>query len=261
MASYASSKFRSDTEGGKVARQFSARSAGFVRFAVIVTAVAMLASFALSFNAQMAIAAMLSLPVFMRPLMPLGVDMFILVSVCSLTILREREGVIQRYDEAGKRIQGLRPWYRTAQGLQWSLMGLWTALSAALNAFHGFTVSEGSAIGVRTVMVMISIIFPLGVLTATETLMKILIAENSDSQALAAAKTRLINAGAPVAAQVSSGRAKSPVAAALDQQILDDLTFSFDDEGKPASQKSIAEKYGVPASRVKSVRSQAEQAA
>ena len=258
-SSNSSSPFKTSLEGGKVARQFSARSTGFVRFAVAITAVAMLASFALSFNAQMAIASMMGLPIFMQPLMPLGVDTFILESVCTLTILRQREGVLQRYDESGKRIKGLRPWYRSAQGLQWGLMGMWTALSAALNAFHGFDVAKDSGLGVQIALVLISVVFPIGVLTATETLMKILIEENTDSPELAAAKTRLINAGMSVAAQPAPGRTTSIKDQALDQQIVAAHQFPFD--GATPTHRALAAQFSVTEGRVKKVLASMEQAA
>ena len=157
------------TRTPRVARQFSARSHGFVALTVGITLLAMTASFALSFNAQVAIAALIGLQGWMRFLLPVGVDSFILVSALSLAGLREREGVPGLLP-SGKR----RPWWTLAQGRQWGLLWAWTAASVGLNAWRGLdSVPAGSSTVVVVGVAVVSVLFPAGVLTATESLLKV----------------------------------------------------------------------------------------
>jgi hypothetical protein len=229
----------------RVARQFSARSHGFVTLTVAITLIAMTASFALSFNAQVAIASLIGLQGWMRFLLPVGVDSFILVSALALALLRERNGVPALLP-SGKRP----PWWRTAQGRQWSLLWAWVGASIGLNVWHGLdSVPAGSSTVVIVGVAVVSVLFPAGVLTATESLLKLLIQEPTDSAELAAAKTRLINHGAPVAAQPGA-KPKSVAAQDLDLRIRAEFALA----DVPPTLKALAEKFGVSEARVKLAR-------
>jgi hypothetical protein len=229
----------------RVARQFSARSHGFVMLTVVITLLAMTASFALSFNAQVAIAALIGLVGWMRFLLPVGVDSFLLVSALSLAVLREREGIPALLPN------GKRPlWFRTSQGRQWMLLVSWSMASVGLNIYHGVnTVPAGSSVFVITAVAIVSTLFPLGILTATEGLLKLLIQETTDSAELAQAKTRLINHGSPIAAPVGS-KPRSVAAQDLDHRIRAEYALA----DVPPTLRALAVKFEVSEARVKIAR-------
>lgn len=229
----------------RVARQFSARSHAFVTLTVGVTVLAMSASFALSFNAQVAIAAIIGLHGWMQFLLPVGVDSYVLVSGLSLAVLREREGI------PGLLANGKRPpFWRTSQGRQWSLLSAWSLCSVALNIWHGLdSVPAGASAVVVVGVAVVSILFPAGVLTSTESLLKLLIQETTDSAELAQAKTRLYNLGVPTAAPVG---AKPRSVAAQDLDLRIKAEFALADS--PPTLKSLAAKFEVSEARVRAAR-------
>ena len=235
----------SSTHTPRVARQFSARSHAFVTLTVSITMLAMTASFALSFNAQVAIAAIIGLAGWMRFLLPVGVDAFILVSALSLAVLREREGI------PALQPNGRRPhWWRTGQGRQWGLLWAWTGASVGLNIWHGLdAVPAGSSGVIMAGVGVVSVLFPAGVLTATEGLLKLLVAESMDSAELAQAKTRMINAGPAVAAQPGA-KPKSVAAQDLDLRIRAEIALA----DTPPTLKALATKFAVSESRVRAAR-------
>lgn len=233
------------TRPPKAARQFSARSQGFIALTVTITVIAMSASFALSFNAQTAIAQTIGLTGWMRFLLPIGVDAFILVSALNLTVLREREGV------PGLLPNGRRqPGFRTGQGRQWMLLCAWSGASIGINIYHGVSVvPAGSSAAVMVGVAVVSILFPAGVLTATEGLLKLLVSETTDSAELAQSKTRLINLGAPVAAQPGA-KPVSVAAQDLDLRIRAEIALA----DETPSLRALAEKFGVSQGRIKAAR-------
>ena len=235
----------SPTRAPRVARQFSARSHAFVTFTVSVTLIAMAASFMLSFNAQVAIATLIGLQGWMQFLLPIGVDSFIIVSSLQLGVLREREGI------PGLLPNGRHPhWWRTAQGRQWALLWAWTTASVGLNLFHGLSViPAGSSVVVMVGVGVVSVLFPAGVLTATEGLLKLLVADVVDSAELAQAKTRLINTGAAVAAQPGA-KPKSVAAQDLDLRIRAEIALA----DTPPTLRALATKFQVSESRVRAAR-------
>ena len=235
----------SPTRTPRVARQFSARSHAFVTLTVGITMLAMTASFALSFNAQVAIAALIGLAGWMQFLLPVGVDSFILVSALSLAVLREREG-IPALQPNGRRL----PFLRTSQGRQWSLLWAWTGASVGLNVWHGLdSVPAGSSVVVMVGVAVVSLLLPAGVLTATESLLKLLVAETNDSAELAHAKTRLINQGAPVAAQPGA-KPRSVAAQDLDLRIRAEIALA----DTPPTLRALAAKFEVSEARVRAAR-------
>ncbi|TFD04128.1 DUF2637 domain-containing protein [Cryobacterium sp. TMT1-66-1] len=226
-----------------VARQFSPRSIGFIALTTFVTVLAMTASFMLSFSAQVAIAELMHLSGWMVWLLPAGVDSFILTSALALVVIRDREGT----QAPGARV----PWFRSAQGRQWALMWGWTLASIGLNVWHGFEVSKDAGLPVQIGLAVVSTLFPLGVLTATDGLLRILVAETTDSAELAAAKTRLANSGPAVAAQPAAARGRSTTDRDLDLQIQAEYALA---DGPLPTIKSLATKFSVSAARVKAGR-------
>lgn len=199
----------------------------------------------LSFNAQIAIAAIIGLHGWMQFLLPVGVDSYVLVSGLSLAVLREREGI------PGLLPNGRRPrFWRTAQGRQWSLLAAWSLCSVSLNIWHGLdSVPAGASAVVVIGVAVVSILFPAGVLTATESLLKLLLAETVDSAELAQAKTRLINAGPAVAAPVGA-KPKSIAAQDLDLRIQAEFAVA----DTPPTLKAMALKFAVSEARVRAAR-------
>lgn len=233
---------------GKLPRQFSARSRSFIALTVTITVTAVLASFTLSFNAQMAIAGLLQLGV-LSPLLPVGVDTFILVSVLTLTLLREREGVAAKVDSEGRKIKG-QPWFRTGQGQQWALLWLWTAASAGLNSWHAFIIAKDSPLAVQIALAAVGLLFPLGVLTATETLIKVLIRDNAHSQEKAALITSFVQRGGSPVAATASGRKVGLADQELAAKIQAELLLA---DGE-VTLKEQAERHGVSVGKVKLLR-------
>lgn len=241
----ASFKPGSTTTSGsrKISKQLSPQSPGFIALTSAVTLLAMAASFMLSFSAQVAIAELMHLSGWKVWLLPAGVDSFILTSALALVIIRDREGM----PAAGTRM----PWFRSAQGRQWALMWGWTLASIGLNVWHGFVVSQGAGLPVQIGLAVVSTLFPLGVLTATDGLLRILVAETTDSAELAAARTRLANQGPAVAAQPMVSRSKSTTDRDLDLRIQAEFALA---DGPAPTLRALATKFGVSAERVKAGR-------
>ena len=235
------SAFETIARAERAPRQLSARSVGFLRFATGITLAALLASFALSFHAVLAVAALLGLPPLMQPLMPAAVDVYILVSVCALAIAKEREGVTQpTVNPVTGAVRKAR--LSSSQRMQWTLIWLWTAASSILNGWNAVLVSAHRPLAVQIALAAVAVIFPAGVLSASETLIKLLVKESTDTPEMAAAKTRAINAGAlQSTAHGTVPRKGTPARADLVQTVK-----SFELANRPISKAEVDRTFGVP---------------
>lgn len=213
------------------AKQFSARAKGFINIVAGFTILAMVASFALSFHAQLAVGAALHLPVWLQWTLPLATDIFILSSLGTSLVLHEKGS-------------------RAARGQLWA-MACWTAVSIGLNVFGAFLQTAGEPEAVRWALLAISVIFPLGVLTSSHGLTKLLVSETTESQEVRATRTKLENHGLPVVVAAGS-KPRSLKEQETDRAIVEALSFSLDDE--PVSQKELSAKLGVPVSRIARVK-------
>lgn len=130
------------------------------------------------------------------------------------------------------------------------LLVSWTTASVLLNLFHGLSsIPANSPVAVMVGVGAVSVLFPAGVLTATEGLLKLLIAEPVDSAELALAKTRLINHGGAVAAQPGA-KPKSVAAQDLDLRIRAEIALA----DTPPTLRALATKFQVSESRVRAAR-------
>ena len=222
------------------ARQIDAASRAFVGTTLSLTAVAIAASFVMSFHAQAAIGAALGLPAYLQYVMAVTVDLWVAVSILSLATSRARG--------QGTRVPttGIRRLVPGGQQIQQASIWAWTAASIALNITYALSTYDGSSLPMTVGAALVGAAFPVGIVVGSHTIQALLVAPPEEAPA-AAARTRLANAGVPLAAVAHSGRSVRDQAD--DLRIADALTSN----GSP-SLRGVATQLGVSVHRVRTVR-------